>query len=299
MKGKYVLLGLVLLTAVVAAYIFENVNSILEEASHKRFRPVTTGLPQSQIHRDIEVGSATADFYTAEANQAVRPLLIVVHGGFLQGGNKKNYAFLGGLGVRQGFVVAVLQLPHYPGVVTRPFYSKKSLVALSLEAQAKNFAAFVKDVSTLAQRYRFDAKKIHVMALQSGALLLAAVDLQSLKSLTLVSPILSLKENAAQIAPLQMHAITQAMALSEAEAFAPKTWLPQTRMPVLLLCADRDLPYIKDTCRNFGLMRKGGAPIERFIDSKPSHFEMLFHLGSRIEEASDPLKKFWFDVARL
>lgn len=299
MKGKYILFGLLLLTLAVAGYIFENVNSILEEASHKRFRPVTTGLPQAQIHRDIKVGGATADFYTAELTTSMRPLLVILHGGFLQGGNKKNYAYLGGLGVRQGFVVAVLQLSNYPGVITRPFYSNASLKELSLAAQAENFAAFVKDVSSLAPRYRFDAKKVHIMAMQSGALLLATVDLQTLKSLTLVSPILSLKDNAAKIAPLQMRAITQAMTLSEAEAFAPKTWLSQTRMPVLLLCADRDLPYIKETCHDFSLMRKGSVPIERFIDSKPSHFEMLFHLGSRIEDASEALKKFWFDVARL
>ena len=159
MKSRYIVLTLAFLTVLTFAFIFDNVFSIWEQASYARFRPVTTGLPSAQIERDVKIGEVTADFFFAPPGQAKRPLLIVMHGGFLQGGNKKNYAYLGGLGVRQGYTVAILQLKHYPGIFTRPFFSSDARRARSLPEQAKNFAAFVREVATLSDRFGFDASK--------------------------------------------------------------------------------------------------------------------------------------------
>jgi acetyl esterase/lipase len=148
MKAKYIFLVLGLLTVATFGFIFENVFSIWEQASYTRFRPVTTGLPSAQIVRDLAVGGVTADIFNVPyvEGQPKRPLLVVVHGGFLQGGNKKNYAYMGGLGVRHGYVVAIVQLPHYPGIFTRPFYSADALRARSLPAQAKQFAEFLNNI---------------------------------------------------------------------------------------------------------------------------------------------------------
>lgn len=299
MKSRHIILGLAVLTFLTFAFIFENVFSIWEQASYTRFRPVTTGLPSAQIHRDIQVGETTADFYVAPAGSARRPLLIVMHGGFLQGGNKKNYAYLGGLGVRLGFVVAVLQLPSFPGILTRPFYSADTLRARALPAQAQRFAKFTAEVGTLAERFNFDAKKIHLMAHASGALLIGEANLQTISSVTLVSPILSLKDNVAQIAPMQLRALEGFITDADALKLSPAEWLPKTQMPVFLLCTERDLPYIKGACKNLSLSRAKAKPIQRVLVDRPSHFELMFHLGSKIEEATDPLKKFWFDNSRM
>jgi arylformamidase len=299
MKSRHIITVVVILTFMTFYFIFDNVFSIWEQASYTRFRPVTTGLPSAQIFRDVQVGDSTADFYVAPAGSARRPLLVVIHGGFLQGGNKKNYAYLGGLGVRQGFVVAVLQLPHFPGIFSRAFVSAETMRARALPEQARRFARFVTSVRTLADRFHFDATKLHVMAHASGALLIGEADLTQFKSLTLVSPLLSLKDNVAQIAPMQLRAIAGFITDADAIKLSPAEWLPKTKMPVFLLCTERDLPYIKDACKQLPLTRPGAPAIERVVVEKPSHFELLFHLGSKIEEATEPLKKFWFNAARL
>lgn len=298
MKSRHIITFVVILTFLTFYFIFDNVFSIWEQASYTRFRPVTTGLPSAQIHRDVVLGDATADFYTAPAGSPRRPLLIVMHGGFLQGGNKKNYAYLGGLGVRQGFVVAVLQLPNYPGILSRPFFSAETARARALPEQARRFARFVTNLQQLADRFQFDASKLHVMAHASGALLIGEADLAQFKSVTLVSPILSLKENVAQIAPMQLRAMHGYINDAGALKLSPAEWLPKTKMPVFLLCTERDLPYIKDACKALPLTRPGATAIQRILVDKPSHFELIFHLGSKIEEATDPLKKFWFEAAR-
>ncbi|HMV34354.1 MAG TPA: hypothetical protein PKM44_14580 [Turneriella sp.] len=299
MKSRHIITFVVILTFLTFYFIFDNVFSIWEQASYTRFRPVTTGLPSAQIFRDVQVGDATADFFVAPAGSARRPLLVVMHGGFLQGGNKKNYAYLGGLGVRQGFVVAVLQLPNYPGILSRPFFSAETLHARALPEQSRRFARFVTNVAALADRFNFDAKKLHVMAHASGALLIGEADLSQFKSVTLVSPILSLKDNVAKIAPMQLRAVDGYIKDADALKLSPAEWLPRTKMPVFLLCTERDLPYIKDACKELPLARPGAAAVERVLVEKPSHFELMFHLGSKIEEATDPLKKFWFINSRL
>lgn len=301
MKSRYIILTLVALTVLVFLFIFNNIFSIWEQASNVRFRPVTTGLHSSQIARDVKVGDVSVDFYLAPTDDTnvKRPLLVVVHGGFLQGGNKKNYAYLGGIGVRAGYAVAVAQLPHYPGIFTKPFYSNESLKSLALPAQAKRFTVFLDSLKQQADKLRFDADKIHVLAIGSGALLLGEADLQRYKSLILVSPIYSLKEHVAGIAPVQLRAIAGYINDADALRLSPGEWIKKTTMPAMLICAERDLPYIKEACKSANLTRANAKPIERIVAQKPSHFELIFHLGSKIEEATEPLKKFLFDNARL
>lgn len=294
MKPRYIVLVLAVLTAGVIGFIFDNVFSIWEQASYTRFRPVTTGLPAGQINRDVSVGGVTADIFTAPKNttSAKRPLLVVVHGGFLQGGNKKNYAYLGGLGVRHGYTVAIVQLPHFPGMFTRPFYSSAALAARALPGQAKQFAEFIAGIKALAGQYGFDGERIHILAHGSGALLLGEADVTLFKSTILVSPIYSLTQNVSQIAPMQLRAIDGFIKDADALKLSPAEWLKKTSNPVLILCTERDLPNIKDACKNAALNRNTAVPVERVIVKKPSHFELMFHLGSKVEDATEPLKKF-------
>lgn len=301
MKSKYIILVLVILTVATFGFIFENVFSIWEQASYARFRPVTTGLPSAQIARDVNVGGITADVFNVPyiEGQPKRPLLIVLHGGFLQGGNKKNYAYMGGLGVRHGYVVAVVQLPHYPGIFTRPFYSAAGLRARSLPEQAKLFAEFLNNIRQLGATYGFDGDRIHILAHGSGALLLGEADVTKFKSITFVSPIFSLTRNVAQIAPMQLRAIDGYIKDADALKLSATEWLKKTSGPVLLLCSERDLPYIKAACKEAVLNRPGGKPIQRVIVQRPSHFELMFHLGSKVEDATEPFKKFLFENAKL
>lgn len=299
MKSRHLITAMVILTFLVFYFIFDNIFSIWEQASYTRFRPVTTGLPAAQIFRDVTVGNGVADFYTAPAGSARRPLLVVVHGGFLQGGNKKNYAYLGGLGVRQGFVVAVVELDRFPGIFSQIWFSTDALKKRALPAQAERFAQFIAALPQLAERFNFDAARIHVFAHGSGALLLAKAGIARFKSITLVSPLLSLKDRVAQIAPMQLRAMVGFLTDAEAITLSPAEWLPKTTMPVLLLCTERDLPYVKEACKNLPLVRTPAKPIERILVGRPSHYELLFHLGSKVEEATEPLKRFWFDAARL
>lgn len=301
MKVKYIILVLAVLTVGIFGFIFENVFSIWEQASYARFRPVTTGLPSAQIARDVKVGGVTADIFNVPytEGQPKRPLLVVVHGGFLQGGNKKNYAYLGGLGVRHGYVVAILQMPHYPGIFTRPFYSAEGLRARSLPAQAKLLAEFLLNAKQLGPIYGFDGERVHILAHGSGALLLGAADVTKFKSTVLVSPIYSLTQNVAQIAPMQLRALEGYIKDEDAFRLSPAEWLKKTQHPVLLICGERDLPYIKANCKSAALARPGARPIDRIIVQRPSHFELMFHLGSKIEDATEPFKKFLFDNAKL
>ncbi|MBL8033601.1 MAG: hypothetical protein JNJ69_07875 [Leptospiraceae bacterium] len=300
MKSKYVILSLAVLTVMTFVFIFDNVFSIWEQASYARFRPVTTGLPSAQIARDVKIGDVAADIYTAEnVLQQKRPLLVVIHGGFLQGGNKKNYAYLGGLGVRSGYAVAVVQLPHYPGIFTKIFYSSEAMQARSLPVQAKRFAQFLSEIGALGDKYGFDGEKIHVLAHGSGALLLGGADVKKYRSITLVSPIFSLVKDVAQIAPMQLRALDGYVKDADALQLSPAEWLKATTSPVMVLCTERDLPYIKDACKNLQLNRTAAKPITRIIVPRPSHFELMFHLGSKIEEATGPFKKFLFDNNKL
>lgn len=301
MKSKYIILGLVVVTVATFGFIFENVFSIWEQASYARFRPVTTGLPSAQIARDVKVGEVTADLFVVPYKEGDprRPLLVVVHGGFLQGGNKKNYAYLGGIGVRSGYSVAIVQLPHFPGIFTRPFYSNAGLAARALPAQAKMFAEFLTQIKTLSAQYGFDADRIHVLAHGSGALLLGEADVSKFKSLILVSPIYSLTKQVNNIAPMQLRAIDGFIKDAEALKLSPSEWIKRVTAPTLLICTERDLPYIKDACKTASLVRAGAKPIERVIVQRPSHFELMFHLGSKVEDATEPFKKFLFDNVKL
>jgi acetyl esterase/lipase len=301
MKARNIVIGLGLLTIATFLFIFNNIFSIWEQASYARFRPVTTGLPSAQIARDVEVAEVTADFFIVPVDRSKpkRPLLVVLHGGFLQGGNKKNYAYLGGLGVRNGYVVALVQIPHFPGIFTRPFYSKAALTKRALPSQAERFGAFIREVGKLSETFGFDATKIHVVAHASGALLLGGADVKTFKSIALVSPIYSLTKNVIQIAPMQLRALDGFITDADALRLSPDQWVQTTSAPVLLICSERDLPYIKDGCKNATLERKAGGAIERVIVQRSSHFELMFHLGSKVEVATDPFKKFLFDNARL
>jgi acetyl esterase/lipase len=320
MKSKYIIISLVLLTVATFGFIFENVFSIWEQASYARFRPVTTGLPSAQIARDVKVGDVTADIFTVGQDvrgpatdtksvqspavpkaegQIKRPLLVIVHGGFFQGGNKKNYAYLGGIGVRSGYVVVVVQMPHYPGIFTRPFYSAAAREARALPAQAKMFTAFLKGVKTLGDQYGFDGERVHILAHGSGALLLGDADVTAYRSVILVSPIYSLTQNVIQIAPMQLRALDGYIQDADAIRLSPAEWMKRTKSPVLLLCTERDLPYIKDACKGAQLARMGAKPVERVVVQRPSHFELMFHLGSKVEDATEPFKKFLFDNAKL
>lgn len=301
MKPRYIVLILAALTVATFMFIFENIFFIWEQASYARFRPVTTGLPSAQIARDVQVGDVSSDIFipAAAASATKRPLLVVVHGGFFQGGNKKNYAYLGGLGVRSGYVVAIVQLPRFPGIFTRPFYSAEGLRARALPAQAKRFAEFLSGVRAVADQYGFDPDKIHVLAHGSGALVLGDVDLKAYKSIVLVSPIFSLTNEVIKIAPMQLRALEGFIKDSDALRLSPAEWLKKTQAPVLLLCTERDLPYIKDACKNANLVRAGVNPINRVIVQRPTHFELMFHLGSKIEDATEPFKKFLFENAKL
>lgn len=300
MKSKYIIGGLVLATVGTFGFIFENVFSIWEQASYARFRPVTTGLPSAQIARDVRVADVTADLFVVPYKEGdpKRPLLVVVHGGFLQGGNKKNYAYLGGIGVRNGYAVAIVQFPHFPGIFTRPFYSAEGLKGRSLPAQAKMFADFLNQLKSLSAQYGFDAEHIHVLAHGSGALLLGEADVSKFKSLILVSPIYSLTQKVNNIAPMQLRAIDGFIKDAEALKLSPSEWMKRVTAPTLLICTERDLPYIKDACKTAPLARATGKPIERVVVQRPSHFELMFHLGSKVEDATEPFKKFLFDNAK-
>jgi len=301
MKSKYIISVLAILTIATAIFIFENVFSIWEQASYARFRPVTTGLPSAQIARDVQVGEVAADFFTVpyKTGDAKRPLLVVIHGGFFQGGNKKNYAYLGGLGVRSGYVVAIIQLPHFPGIFGRLFFSAEALQKRSLPAQANRVAEFLKSVSALSEQYGFDANKTHIIAHASGALALGEANLKSLKSIVLVSPMLSLTKNISNVAPMQLRALDGFIRDSDALKLSPDAWLQNTSAPVLVLCTERDLPGIKEACKNLSLARRGAKPIERVVVQRPSHFDLMFHLGSKVEDATEPFKKFLFENAKL
>ncbi len=300
MKSKYIIGTLAILTVATFVFIFDNVFSIWEQASYARFRPVTTGLPSAQIARDVQIGEVTADIYTAPAaTGTARPLLVVVHGGFLQGGNKKNYAYLGGLGVRNGYTVAIVQLPHYPGIFTKFFFSAKGLESRSLPVQAQNFAAFLNEVKQLGPKYGFDGERIHVLAHGSGALLLGGADVKRYRTISLISPIFSLTNDVGKIAPMQLRALDGYVKDAVAIKLSPSEWLKQTKNPVLIICGERDLPYIKDACKTADLTRPNAKPMSRIIVQRPSHFELMFHLGSKIEDATEPFKKFLFDNAKL
>lgn len=288
------------LTLASALFIIENIFSIREQASYTRFRPVPVGLPTSQIHRDIQVGEIRADFYTGFGGPR-RPLLIFLHGGFFQGGNKKNYAYLGGLGVRLGYVVAIPEILPYPGMVTTLFYSAEEKKRRALPAQAERLVHFIADLGTLAERFHFDIKRLHIAAHASGSLLVGALDPTQIKSLTLISPILSLEQFLAkarlgQNVP-ELRAISGYTSEAEIARLAPERWLAQTEMPVFLICAERDLPAIQESCRDTPLARKKAPSIQRTI-AAASHFELLFHLGSKVEPATDPLKRFWLENAQ-
>ena len=292
MKLKYIILVLAALTLGVGLFLTENLFTVWEQASFAKFRPVTIKTAASQIHRDVPLAGMDVDIFTGPTGEKIkRPLLIFVHGGFFQGGNKKNYAYIGNQFVRRGYAVILVGVPQYPGLVFRNFRKGASKKKSSLVGQLESFSAFTKQLAGIADQYGFDKNQMHFFSHGSGAVFALAVEPQAWKSIILISPLLSLAE-IPQSMPLSYQSAFRGWISDEfAKAHSWQYRFDKMKNPTLLICSANDLPALREQCEHF--KEKFSERINLQIhETQASHFALLFHVGSKIEPMSVVINNF-------
>ena len=292
MKLKFAFLTLGALTVAVIFFLTENLFTVWEQASFAKFRPVTIKTAANQIHRDISIAELDADIFTGPVDEKIkRPLLIFVHGGFFQGGNKKNYAYIGNQFVRKGYAVMLVDPPKYPGLILRHFKSEASKQRFSLVGQTEMFAAFMKQLPALAEQYRFDVNQIHFAGHGSGAVFALAVEPQIWKSIILVSPLLSLVDIPASMPSSYRSAFSKWITDEFAKNHSWQYRFDKMNNQTLLICSTNDLPALHAQCVNFKKQFSKRVNLKTH-ESEATHFALLFHIGSKIESTSVVINHF-------
>ncbi len=281
-------------------YILDNLFLILEKASVMTLKPIKTGVPKELILRQVPYAEKEyhkLDIYTIPADSRPRPVLIFIPGGLWSGSNKKNYAHIGGMGQRNGFVSVILQLPGYYGFLSRQILDEEKLEERRFLAQKRSLEKAIFWIHRQITHYRGDPNNILIIAYGSGAHLIALSMMQkealtrtikkSIRKMIFLSPFLDILNTSNDFEERYLRPI---FGKEFHQKNSPLQLETPLNMPVLILSPETDFSFMKKQTLNFAQKHKN---IQYKVIPNSTRKSLVFKLGRRYDQTTKEIKSFW------
>jgi arylformamidase len=200
------------------------------------------------------------DFFPADRPGA--PVLVFVHGGYWQGGDKDACSFVVEGPASAGFAVAVLEYPIAPEA------NMQTMVA-SMDRALTWLTHHVRDLGG-------DPHRLHLCGHSAGAQLVAMMlASHPPASALLISGIYELE-------PIRLCYLNEKLGLNakDAEQFSPLRHLPAHCPPVVVAVGARELPELQRQSASYGAaLREHDAPVQELPLAGHDHFSVLEELA--------------------
>ncbi len=297
---KKILLLLAVATVGVIVFIFDNLTTIQEHVAFSAHKPVKHRIASERIKQDAIIPGElkiTADIYGIatpnDPEQVLRPLLVVLHGGYWQGGNKKHYAHLAGLANKAGFITVIPDLPTAPGSIGRLLFSPDENILLKQARAIRQISQWLhNDAAALGG----DSRKVHILATGTGATAGAQLVLElndSARTLAVFNPILPVMTGKEKfdrnfIAPalqgLNDNQKTEILGIWQSNILK--------KVKIAVLYDEQEAASTAIIATGFA---QSGTRVDVWHDGRPSPMTGLFRLGRKEEPLTDMLLAFWLD----
>ena len=291
------LIFFITLTLGVIFYIAEHAVIATEEAAVMSMKPVKPEVPKERVFKDVawqgKVHSGTYDLYLAEKPDS--DLLVFFPGGYWQQHNKRHFAHIGGLAVKNGLSAVIIQMPVFPGLVSRMFYSKDELRKIGFRYSQQFLEEFFRALLNQLIEKEINITRLHLMGYDSGgfyAFMTAfnestlGVIKKRIKSVITLSAILDLENtepdfNNRYIEPF--FGSSQTVLQTE----SPVNFTIKRKIPVLQMTAQFDMPMVTSASQKMHQkLLAAGIQAKLEVIPQSSHQSIVFKLGRKSHPAT-------------
>ena len=291
----------------VFSYIIENIFTIQERTAKMSLKPIKSGVDKKFIHEGVVYSkrdySNEVDVYAQPENKNAG-IVIILYGGYWQGGLPGNYKHLAGIANRAGHVAVVPEIPAAYGVVGRLLLGKESISSRQHPAQLNALIELVQWLNIEAEKYGGDPKRISLLGIGSGsqsALLLALRgDLQRqagmaghLKGVIAINLIADLTVKHDTFNNMYVKPVfgenRQTLQLA-----SPITHLNKEAPPIMIIAPEFEPDYMKVGAEKFTeQMGALNLKVDYHKIEQRAPKSIVFKTGRRGDPVRELLKKFW------
>lgn len=307
-KIKYLLWSLVILAAVTGFYLLENLMTSLHQAAVIAIRPIKDGVSRDLKVEDIRYSplpNAFIDVYSRPSGESNRPVFVFVHGGFYQGGFRRQYRHLGGWAHRQGFIAVLVDYPAIHGMFSAMLASDEEKLQRDYFAQENSIRDALKYIVNNAEQWGGDPDTLILSGHGTGGQLILSSLLDdkeaipkvenSIKGMLLFSPIVDLTIDDPLLTGKFLPAAFGSR-LDEVSSNSPMQNIRRFNFPILILSAENDLPYMTDTLARF--QANSDNDIRLKITKGQSHQTLLFKLGRQTFDDTQTITQFSKEILK-
>ena len=288
--------GLLIATMAVILFIADNIHTILERAAIMSLKPIKMGIDKRLLYEDVDINGIDTDIYQCQLLRINCPVMLLLHGGYLQGGKKTNHKHLAGILVRLGYTVAVPRVPTAPGMVSSLFMSEKAIRKRQYPRQKEILSKIIPWLNSHASRYNSRAEKVSVTAIDASGF--AALEYlfetggKDLAAIAILNPIVDL-----DISDNDFRKRYIEPAFSEKYSLSKK--IRKVSTPVLLVEAEFSPDFLKNRVMPFvSEMLARGNNVTHVVAEKSSLQSLVFRLGRRNDRATLALQNFFIEQAQ-
>lgn len=297
-----------LLSFLVVLFIIDNIHLATEQAAVLSFKPIKNKLPAEQMQKDVpfkgRFTSGRFDVYLPEKIENA-PILVFIPGGTWQNHNKRHYQHIGVLGVRNNFITVVLNMPTFPGRVSRVFYTQKSLKKMGFRYSVQFLEEAFRGIFSHFKNTKANVRNVHLMGYDSGGFFAAmiafkegALDLLKpyLKSVVLLSAYTDLTSHNDRFRKQFIFPFfgSDKQTLKEESPLYYSILPKNPKFKVLNLAAEFDIPEIKNNARLFHKKLMSGSLNSTFETIPQStHPSLIYRLGRKKEASTLAVEAFW------
>ena len=307
-KIKYLLWFLVFLAGVTGVYLLENLMTSLHQAAVIAIRPIKDGVSRELKIEDINYSpspNAFIDVYTRPKGESLKPIFIFIHGGFYQGGFRRQYRHLGGWAHRQGFIAVLVDYPAIHGMFSAMLASNAEKIQRDYFAQEQAIRDVLKFIVENAEKWGGDPGNLILSGHGTGGQLLLSSFLDKkepipevekrISGMLLFSPIVDLTIDDPLLKGKFIPAAFGSR-LNEVKDNSPMQNMKDFNFPILILSAENDLPYMTDSLARF--QASSGNDIRIKITKGQSHQTLLFKLGRQTFVDTQTITEFSKEILK-
>jgi len=294
-RGILILVAVFLMvsTAGITAWVIDNLFTILEQAAVMSLKPIKTGVDPKYIFDGIKYTSdgSTAWIFAADKS-ARRPVLIIAHGGYWQGGSAGSYRHIAGLAHRNGWVTVIPQIPPAYGFISRKILSEAKVKSRQHPAQIDAFIAAVRFTRENISGYGGDPSRIVFLGTGSGAHLSLLTAGRYMQEAGLVDELLGIvvfnlvADLTLADGGFREQFVDPVFAEKDLKSLSPVYFAKNINQPVLILSAEYQPPYLQVSTEKFiQSMREQMKDVKHFTLKQRSTRSLIFKIGRRHDKA--------------